>query len=155
VRRHSAQVLANLRVNDKMVVLALAHAAKDDDAQVRQNSLRALQILGTGAKLAAPTLVKTLKETGDGQTRLQILYILQSTPGEAELIVPAVAVLIKDANPGVRSTAIGVLANQGQPAVPHLIATLKDADANVRMSAVWGLQRVPGDLKDALPALID
>src|SRR5262249_797251 len=54
VRQSAAAALAPLRINDKMVVLALAHAVHDTDQRVRQQCLQALQILGTGAKLAAP-----------------------------------------------------------------------------------------------------
>src|SRR5437870_5764443 len=57
VRRQAAQVLVPLRISDKMVVLALAHAAKDDDGAVRQQCLRGLQMLGAGAKPAAAMLV--------------------------------------------------------------------------------------------------
>src|SRR5262249_23486481 len=52
VRRQAAQVLGPLRVSDKMVVLALAHAVKDEDQTVRQNAVRALQMLGAGGKPA-------------------------------------------------------------------------------------------------------
>src|SRR5438132_2917680 len=132
-----------------MVVLALAHAAKDDDGAVRQQCLRGLQMLGAGAKPAAAMLVQILKESGDGQTRLQILYVLQNIPDEAKLIMPTAVGLLKDANPSVRQSAIYVLGGQGTEAVPHLIAVLKDGDPATQMAAVNALQRIAGaDLKE-------
>jgi HEAT repeat protein len=155
VRRQAAQVLVPLRINDKMVVLALAHAATDSDASVRQQCLRGLQFLGAGAKPAAAMLVRILQESSDMQTRLQILSVLQNIPDEPKLILPVAVGLLKDANPSIRQTAIFVLSGQGAAAVPHLITVLKEGDPAAQMQAVNALQRVPGaDLKEALPALL-
>ena len=55
------------------------------------------------------------------------------------LVAPMVG-LLKDGNSQIRQMAISILANQGKAAVPHLIAALKDTDANVRYTAVVGLQ---------------
>ena len=38
--------------------------------------------------------------------------------------------------------------------LPHLILALKDADTNVRFTAVNAIQRIPGDIKEALPGLV-
>jgi HEAT repeat protein len=153
VRRSAALALAPLRISDKMVVLGLAHAVHDPDQSVRQQSLQALQLLGAGAKLAAPKLVAALKDS-DGQNRVKILFVLQNIGEAEEHIVPAAADLLKDGNVGVRQAAVNLLGSQGNKALPHLITALKDTDQNVRFSAVNALQRIPGDIKDALPALV-
>ena len=98
-------------------------------------------------------LLSILKDSRDTPQRLSILQILQNFSGEDSLVEPMVA-LLKDSGPQIRQSAIGILANQGKEATPHLVAALKDKDANVRYAAVLGLQRVPGDLKEALPALV-
>ena len=49
VRRQSAQLLGPMRINDKMVVLGLAYALKDQDEVVRQAAAGGLSILGAGA----------------------------------------------------------------------------------------------------------
>jgi HEAT repeat protein len=153
VRQNAAMALAPLRISDKMVVLALAHAVHDSDQKVRQQSLQALQLLGTGAKLAAPKLIAALKDS-DGPNRLQILNVLQGLgEGEKETLQVA-AGLLKDANAQVRQSAVNLLSMQGIAALPFLIEALKDGDQNVRFTAVSAIQRIPGDIKDALPALV-
>ncbi|MBM3997638.1 MAG: hypothetical protein FJ303_26340, partial [Planctomycetes bacterium] len=153
VRRNAAAALSPLRISDKMVVLALAHAVHDSDVTVRQQSLQALQMLGAGAKLAAPKLVAALKNT-DGQSRLQILFVLQSLGDAEDHIVPACAELLKENTPSLRQAAVNLLGSQGTKALPHLIVALKDTDTNVKFSAVNAIQRIPGDIKEALPALV-
>lgn len=152
VRQHAAQELAPLRISDKLVVLALAHAVHDPDQTVRLHALRALQMLGAGAKLAAPKLIAALKDS-DGPNRVQILTVLQGL-GETEHIVPVAADLLKDKSVPIRLSAVNLLSTQGNPALPHLIAALKDEDVSVRTAAVIGIQRIPGDIKEALPALV-
>jgi HEAT repeat protein len=153
VRVNAASALTPLRMSDKMVVLALAHAVHDTDARVRQQSLRALQMLGSGAKLASPKLVEALKSEST-QERLQVLNVLQNIGEDEKNIVPAAAELLKDGNASVRQAAVSLLGSQGASALSHLIAALKDTDTNVRFTAVNALQRVPGDIKEALPALV-
>lgn len=152
VRQAAAAALAPLRIGDKMVVLALAHGVHDSDQAVRRQCLTALQNLGPAARLAAPKLVAALKDS-DGPNRLQIILVLQNL-GEAEReVLPVAAGLLKDADPQIRQSAVNLLARQGSPALPHLIAALKDNSPLVRFAAVAAIQRVPGDIKDAQPAL--
>ena len=54
----------------------------------------------------------------------------------------------------MRIAAVNLLGSQGNKALPHLIVALKDADTNVRFAAVNAIQRIPGDIKEALPALV-
>src|SRR5262249_20860686 len=112
-----------------------------------------LQMLGAGGRVAIPPLLTILKDAGDGQHRVSILQVLQNFSGEDSLVAPTVG-LLKDGNSQIKQRALRVLSTQVKAAIPHLIAALKDRDANVGYAAVVGLQRVPGDLKDALPALL-
>lgn len=153
VRQNAATALAPLRITDKLVVLALAHAVHDSDQRVRQQCLQALQMLGTGAKPAAPKLIAALKDS-DGQNKMQILFVLQNLGEDSEHILPAAADLLKDPNVQVRQSAVNLLGNQSKEALPHLITALKDADINVRFAAVNAIQRIPGDIKEALPVLV-
>jgi HEAT repeat protein len=152
VRQSAAGALTPLRISDKMVVLALAHAVHDPDPGVRKQCLFALQILGIGAKLAAPKLIAALKDS-DGPIRVEILRVLQGL-GESEHVLPVAAELLRDPSAGVRLQAVILLATQGNGALPHLILALRDSDMSVRFSAVAAVQRIPGDIKDALPALV-
>ena len=152
VRLGAAAALAPLRVSDKMVVLALAHGVTDSDKRVGSQCLRSLQTLGTGAKLAVPKLIASLKEV-DSATKLQIANVLQGINEESPAMLAAAVELVKDSSPTVRQVALAILAQQGKPALPHVIESLKDADISVRFAAVQSLQWLPGDLKDALPSL--
>ena len=124
----------------------------DPDESVRHQCLQALQVLGVGAKLAAPKLIAALKDT-DGQSRLQILQVLQNI-GDSEHTLGVAADLLRDPSAAVRQQAVVLLGGQGSAALPHLITALKDADLGVRFTAVAVLPRIPGDIKDALPALV-
>ncbi len=153
VRLGAATALAPLRVSDKMVVLALAHGAADSDMGVRFNCIRGLQMLGSGAKLAAPKLIATLKGA-DAQTKQQIAVVLQGINEESPAMFAAGLTLVKDGSPSVRQMGLVILTQQGKPALPHVIESLKDADPSVRITAVNSLQRIPGDIKEALPTLV-
>ena len=151
VRLGAAGALTPLRISDKMVVLALAHAVHDPDQRVRQQCLQALRLLGVGAKLAAPKLIAALKDS-DGANRLQIIQVLQGL-GETDQILPVAAELLGDGNAQIRLAAVGLLGSQGSKALPYLITALKDSEATVRFTAVRTIQTLPGDVKEALPAL--
>jgi HEAT repeat protein len=97
-------------------------------------------------------LIEALKIT-DGQSKVQVLNVLHGL-GEVEAIVPAAAELLKDPSPSIRQTAVNLLGRQGLSALPHLVVALKDGDQAVRFTAVQALQGVPGDIKEALPALL-
>ncbi|MSU80730.1 MAG: HEAT repeat domain-containing protein [Gemmataceae bacterium] len=153
VRLGAATALVPLRVSDKMVVLALAHGVTDSDMRVRSQCVRGLQFLGSGAKLAAPKLIASLKEV-DAATKLQICNVLTNINDESPIMLAVGVELLKDQNPTMRHTALTILAQQGKPALPHVIEAMKDADINVRIAAVNAVQRIPGDIKEALPALV-
>jgi HEAT repeat protein len=153
VRRQAAQVLGPMRISDKMVVLGLAYALKDDDKQVRLNAVSALQQIGAGAGLAAPALLNAVNDS-DANVRQQAIYALNQVRGEPDVMVPALAKFLKDPSSSIRQNIVNVLAGYGAPAVPHLIDALKDSEPQVRYGAVSALQRSGGDLKDALPALL-
>jgi HEAT repeat protein len=153
VRQGAAAALAPMRISDKMVVLALAHNVTDPTLGVRTQALRALQMLGNGAKPAVPKVIDALK-TDDGPTRTQALAVLANITDADKEIVPAVAELLKDPTVSVRQSALNVLGTQGRTALPHVLAALKDPEVAVRFVAVNALSRIPGDIKEALPALL-
>ena len=153
VRSQAARQLGLLRVSDKMVVIGLAHTLKDENAMVRRTAAQALQNLGPGAHLAAPALLATLRDP-DAAVRHHVLLALTTVRGDAKEMVPALVELLKDESPQIRQSAVRILSGYGAPALPHMLVALKDVDAGVRQQALFGLQAIPGDIKEALPALL-
>jgi HEAT repeat protein len=153
VRVQAARHLGQSRISDKMVVIGLAHTLKDPNAMVRRSAAQALQILGPGARLAAPALLAALRDPDDA-VRHQVFLALTTVRGDAKEMVPALVKLLKDDKAQIRQNALAILSGYGAPALPHIVAALKDVDPSVRQQAVFGLQAIPGDIKEALPALV-
>jgi HEAT repeat protein len=155
VRRLSAQVLAPLRVGDKMVVTALAYAIKNDtDDAVRQQCVIALQYLGASGKLAAPALQHALSDPNH-QVRQQAFYALQNM-GENARDGLLKALASKDDAIRINTAAlmlqVGVEVNQ---CLPVLTGALKHENDAVRMQAAHALAQAGRELGQLLPFFSD
>ena len=103
---------------------------------------------------AAPLVLAGLKHP-DVQVRLTSIQALPLVGASAKEAVASLAVLVKDANPQVRFSAVGALNQLGPDAWPVLVDTLKNADAaELRLTILHtitnGAVRGPG----VIPALI-
>jgi HEAT repeat protein len=86
VRQNAVRVLGGLRINDKLVVLSLAEVLKkDEDDQARYQAAYALQLLGAGARPAAPALTQALADKNPQvcQTAFFALSAVQVDPVKA------------------------------------------------------------------------
>ncbi len=116
-----------------------------DDRTLRLEVLRALEKIGTKAKLAAPALIKLLK-TSTSYDRLNAALALWRIDQDVDVLVPALAELLKDPFLPIRcdaAAALGEIGPRAKAAIPALIAareykprpqpkreTLKTAEAN-------------------------
>lgn len=138
----------------------------------RNGRLGAVLMLGKtegGATEAVPGLEAILKAEGekadnmrDGEMIQQVNQALVNI--RQYLIEGYIKAVVQDKNAKVRATAAGELAKiaqtkaeQAQPAIPALVAALKDDDADVRKAALNALtfaKPQPGDVIDGLIAIV-
>lgn len=154
VRRQAAAVLGPMRVGDKMVVLGLAYALKDDDEIVRQNSVQGLAILGPLAKLAAPALNQALVDM-NYSVRQTAFYALQSMNEDPR---PGLHKGLDSSDKKVRINTASLMVTMGfdpKQSVPILVAALKEKDLALRMQAAHALAQSGREAKTVLPTLIE
>src|SRR4029077_18261667 len=119
--------------------VGLVKAARDKDANVRQQALWALQSCPVNAKTMLAPIVKLIqKEQGyPRQTAISVLGRL------GEKAVPPLLNLLKDKDAGTRSTAAAALGNVGEAAKeaiePLTGLARKDDNPQVRSAAVYAL----------------
>src|SRR5262245_30148545 len=77
VRRTAARLLGPMNINDKVVVLGLAFALKDEDDLVRVRASESLENLTAGARIALPHLVRALPDS-HAHVRSHLLNVLQA-----------------------------------------------------------------------------
>jgi HEAT repeat protein len=135
---------------------SLSHWAaqlKDRDPRFREQAVTPLLSFGAAA---VPPLVDLLR-SGDDQSRLLALKVLEGLGADAKDALPALIEARNDPHSEVRYKAIVCLTELGtdaKEAIPALIAGLDDPDVRVRMSAVERLAQFGKDAPEALPALI-
>jgi HEAT repeat protein len=130
VRREAVITLGEM--GDERCVEPLARALRDGDWQVREVAIEALGQVGSPA---VETLIKLLR---DWDVRKYAILALGKIRDE-RVLDPLMHQLRNDE---FKDDAINALVELGEPAVPRLIAALKDKDENVRKSAVLALGRI-------------
>ena len=130
VRREAVITLGEM--GDERCVEPLARALRDGDWQVREVAIEAMGQVGSPA---VDTLLKLLR---DWDVRKYAILSLGKIRDE-RVLDPLMHQLRNDE---FKDDAINALVELGEPAVPKLIAALKDKDENVRKSAVLALGRI-------------
>jgi HEAT repeat protein len=155
-RLHAIKELGNLRVAEKMVIVALINAAKDNDRdirkafEIRKASLKALVNIGPAA---VPALVAALRDS-DIWLREGVAKALGEIGSPAAEAVPALAAALNDPEKDVRRNAAQALGGIGSPAaeaIPALAAALNDPEKDVRRNAAQALGEIG---PAAVPALV-
>ncbi len=119
---------------DKSAMPVAVTAAMSDDASVRLAGVRALGTLGDAA--VVPLLIKAIASGGDQADAARGSLARVSADGVDEAVLKALA----QADPGLRSTLIGVLdTRKAVIAVPALLQEAAHEDGGVRSRAVAAL----------------
>jgi HEAT repeat protein len=129
-----------MRVNDKMVVIALGYATKDKDYQVKRNALQALRNLGTGAKLAEPYVSALLTDI-DPQIRLDAFHTLQGLGVDPR---PGLKKALSHPDPAIRINTASLMTQlnlEVDLAEPVLLEGLKEKDQALKMQAAYALSQ--------------
>jgi HEAT repeat protein len=149
VRRQAVRALIDLQIADKMVVVAFAAALRDPDLAVRHDAAAGLLYQGDNARPAVKALLAALRDP-HARVRQRVVLALNAIDGEGKVVLPAVAELLRDRDPALRATAVEVLGQYGEDAVPLLLTALRDGNARVRKGALATLESVEGDIGAAL-----
>lgn len=141
VRREAVITLGEM--GDERCVAPLAKALRDGDWQVREVAVEAMGQVGSPA---VETLLKLLR---DWEVRKYAILSLGKIRDE-RVLAP---LMLQLRNDEFKDDAIMALVELGEPAIPLLIAALRDKDEQVRKSAVLALGRIKND--QAIAPLIE
>jgi HEAT repeat protein len=130
VRREAVITLGEM--GDERCVEPLAKALRDGDWQVREVAVEAMGQVGS------PAVEVLLKLLRDWDVRKCAILALGKIRDERVLD----PLMLQLRNDEFKDDAIDALVELGVPAVPRLIAALRDKDENVRKSAVLALGRI-------------
>ncbi len=141
VRREAAITLGEM--GDERCVEPLGHALRDGDWQVREVAIEGLGQIGSPA---VELLIKLLR---DWDVRKYAIAALGKIRDERVLD----PLMVQLRNDEFKDDALNALVELGQPALPRLVAALKDKDENVRKQSVLALGRIKH--AEAIDPLID
>lgn len=156
LRAAAAQALTKFHSNSDIVVPALVKALDDNYLNVRNAACQALSGYQGEAKPAVAKLIETLKTESDQNIRYSAMNALQNIDKSDPQILSVYVDLLDD--PSLGRNAIGYLtyfAENAAPAVPKLIAILKNGDRSTKHQAAIVLSNIGPGAKEALPALTE
>jgi HEAT repeat protein len=154
VRRQAAALLGPIPVNDKMVIIGLGYALKDDDYQVRRNALQALRNRGAAAKLAEPYVAVLLTDS-DPPLRLDAFHTLKNLGVDPR---PSLKKALSHADPAIRMNTASLMVAlnlEVDLAEPILLDGLKAKDLAARIQAANTLAQRGLQTDAVLPIFID
>src|SRR5262245_12840897 len=140
VRRQSASLLGTLPVRDKMVVIGLGYALKDEDAPVRRNALQSLRSFGSSAKLAEPYVSPLLVDL-DPNVRVEAFHTLRGMDVDAR---PALKKALAHKDPDIRIPTACLMVTldvAADLAEPVLVAGLKEPNEALKVQAAHALSQ--------------
>jgi HEAT repeat protein len=133
-------------------VPALFELFKDDQ---QTSDLAAAGVLRAIGPAILASVVERLKDP-DRRIRGGAAQTIAKFGGEAKNAVPALLVVLNNADPGLRSYVLSALAEIGaesKPAVPQLTKLLNDDSYAVRDGAIRALGEIGPEARTAVPAL--
>ena len=126
-----------------MAVPALIDGLDDEDQDLREDNLRALQTMGSLAKEALPALLWLAKK--DDALRALTAETIWRITGEPETPVNLLQQVLKGADPEARRNAVRILGQMGpdaKAAVSALLTLTQDEDPELRAASMESLQRI-------------
>lgn len=175
VRKAVLEALLKIEKDDKERLTLLTSTMKRDaDPGVRMTAVTALGRMGEAAKSTQPLLQEAMRASQAAQRdkdpeglRKAILTALELTIPDAKNFQPIlIDTMRRDPNPGVRASAVNLLARQGaaaKAALPALVeiqraslaaSPTKDQEG-LRRAIIQAVPRIAGDPKSSVPVLQD
>ena len=155
VRAQAAKSLQAVGRNAAEAVPVVLSTLKDTDAQVREQAAKALRIIGPAAEIALPVFVKLADDEDVRLAAIRGLWPLANAGDGVQRVVDVLATKLDDHHQKVRWQAAQGLFRIGSPAKTKLIATLEDADLEVRFHAANALASIGPDAAVAATALAE
>jgi HEAT repeat protein len=155
-RKTAAYKLSEMGEAAKAAVPTLIEVLQTDPSMsVRGETSSALGHIGPGAEAAVPALIAFLMSIDGGYERTYAASALGDIGQHSEQAVPVlIEALQHDEEPVVRHLSARALAGFGakaSPAIPALIGAIKDGDKEMRESAAYGLEHIPGSASEIKP----
>jgi HEAT repeat protein len=126
------------------------------EAEDRRRAAEELGKIGLAAKIAAPALVKALKDK-NSNVRRSAAYALGSLGNASEEVLQGLLARLTDEDSDVRRSAayaLGKLGNASEEVLQGLLARLADEEFDVRTSAADVLGKLGNALEEVLQALL-
>jgi HEAT repeat protein len=133
----------------------LLEATRDRAGNARSESIRALRLIGPGARAALGRLEELARDPKDPD-RVEAAFGLWSVAHSPEAI-SLLADALADQNEYARTAAavyLGSVGPEAKPAVPALIRVLSDRRFTVRGGSATALGKIGAEAKDAIPAIL-
>ncbi len=127
------------------------------DASVfRELAAEALAIIGPEADLAAPLLVRAIRDTHESDSvRRKAINALGAMGSRGALAIPALIETLEfEQSAALRSAVRDALGKIGQPALPTMIQYLRHTDPQVRLYVAGGIGKMGAAGQPAIPTLI-
>ncbi|MBX3358729.1 MAG: HEAT repeat domain-containing protein [Phycisphaeraceae bacterium] len=160
VRGFAAGIISTCEAEPAVAVPALARCVESDpDGSVRRSAVRSLTHYHEHAAAAVPAVLACIAFQGTPyleRDATALLGRIGPDPGGAALAALRSRLGSEDAEVrGAAATAIGRFAGEGRPAIPDLVAALRDPDSGVRKFSAQALEKVgEADLR-VIEALLD
>jgi HEAT repeat protein len=144
--------LGQMGKSAKSTIPQLQPLLQDPNLRLRGMVANALVRIGASAKIVMPSLVALLKVPDlDPDILTWAAYDVGLLGSSATAAVPDLAALLKNPEERVRGYAAEALGKIGKPALFVLITHLKDPQADVRETTVYGLEVMGSAAKVAIP----
>jgi HEAT repeat protein len=154
VRDRAAWALQHFPEATAVIVPALMGCLDDPDSRVRESAAISLAVFGPAAKPALPQILKLAVSTLN--PRMTMPRAAMAIDVEATLTALTNTLASGSVNDRrVAARSLGVFWGAGGPAVPALVKSLKDADAEVRVNAALALGEIRKQPEVVVPALME
>jgi HEAT repeat protein len=150
VRRHTVKAIMAIRPGPKVMLPLFIKLMEDSDPGVHARVLEAITEAG---EAAVPGLIESLK---NDKVAFWACIVLRDMGPVAKAAAPALAEKLKDPRPAIRREAVlalGAIGEAAMPAVPQIVALLKDENAQGAATFVLGeIGKIPADAEPQIRA---
>jgi HEAT repeat protein len=153
VRVAAVLLLAKIGKEPDAFLPQLIESLKDENSDVRANTLVVLGMQGRNAKDAVGQLRRSLVLKEEGKDRALVLWSIGKIGPDAKAAVPDLIQMLKEQDENRRVPILDALAGIGKPAVSPLVDALKERDPWIRLGAVQALEKMGPTAKGAIGPL--
>ena len=136
------------------------HVSQRDASTLRQLAADAFFIVGPGGEVAAPLLIRMVRDRSEGEfSRLSAIKALGAMKSRGAIAIAAVSEsLTAEQSPVLRDAAADALVQFGSAASRSLLHFLQDPDPEIRWRIAYSLREITGShatIRTSLSKLLD